>query len=134
MAERKAPTAEFLRELANRLGDEDKKARAQALWEIIQEEVGNELDNRFHAVVGQTNNTLQAALVAEHPSKNEATGLVSYRMGLKVNGRELEAVVSVPMEAALLDGRHAVMDALKASLAEQLAGLLLSGFSWPRGR
>jgi hypothetical protein len=45
----------------------------------------------------------------------------------------LEAVVTISDKAAMMDGRWAVMDALKASLAEQIAGLLLSGLQFIRG-
>lgn len=126
-------TPAFLRELAGRVSDDKRKAEGAVLWEIIQEEVGNELDRRFHAAVtGESQNTIKATIMAEESADYGATRTVSYRVGLVVNNRELEAVVTVPMEVALLDGRYAVMDAFKASLAEQIAGLLLSGFQFPR--
>lgn len=137
MTENKEPTAAQLRDLSERIHDTERKAKGVALWEVVQDLVGTELDNRFHeAVALQSQNTVKATLQAEEAATSDATRTVSYRMGLVVNGRELEAVVTIPMEAALMDGRHAVMDALKRSLAEQIAALLLVGFQLsgiPRG-
>ncbi len=128
------PRPECLRERASRVGDDKRKAEGAILWEAIQEEVANELDRRYHAAVtGESQNTIKATIQAEEGVTNDATRTVSYRMGMVVNGKNLEAVVTIPMGAALMDGRHAVMDALKASLAEQIAAVLLTGFQFPRG-
>ena len=126
------PRPEFLRELATRVADDRRKAEGAVLWEIIQEEVANELDRRFHATVsGESLNGIRVTLQAEEGAINDAAKTVSYRMGLIVNGRNLEVAATIPMGVALLEGRHAVMDALKASLAERLAELLLEGFKFP---
>jgi len=128
------PRPEFLRELASRVGDDKRKAEGAVLWEVIQEEVANELDRRYHATVtGESQNTIKATIQAEEGTTNEAAGTMCYRMGMVVNGHELEAVATVDRGVAVLEGRHAVMDALKASLAEQIAAVLLTGFQFPRG-
>lgn len=129
----KGVTPEFLRALANQVSDDEKQAKGEALWNLIQEEVGNELDRKWHgAVCGESQNTVKVVLVAEEGRQEDAKRVVSYRMGVVVNGRDLEAVVTIPYESALLEGRYAVMDALKASLAEQLAKLLLSDLQFSR--
>ena len=127
------PRPEFLKELGARIHDLEKEAKGQALWEIVQEEVGAELDNRFIEAVKGANNVITAVVMAEKAETNMLTQTITYRLGLQVNGKSLEAVMTISDKAALMEGRWAVMDALKASLAEQIAGLLLSGLQFPRG-
>lgn len=127
------PNPAFLKELGSRIHDLEKEAKGQALWEIIQEEVGSELDKRFIEAGKLANNTITAVMHAEKSESNMLIQTVTYRMGLTVNGKPLEAVMTISDKAAMMDGRWAVMDALKASLAEQIAGLLLSGLQFIRG-
>jgi len=127
------PSALFLRDLSNRVADDRRKLEGAALWEVIQEEVANELDLRFHAgVEGQSQNTLKVWLQVESEVSDAFQAAVHYRIGLILNGKNLEAVVTIGRESAILEGRHGVMEALKASLAEQMAGVVLSGLQFPR--
>lgn len=121
------PSAAQLRDLSERIHDTERKAKGVALWEVVQDLVGTELDNRFYAAVSlDAQNGLKLVLQAE--SSMEAARRVVYRLGLLVNGRRVEATITVPMEVAVAEGRHAMMDSLTDSLARQIAGLLLVDF------
>lgn len=130
MEERNVPSTEHLRDLAVRLGDEEHRARGEALWRVIQEEVDTEVERRFHALKLESTNSVRAVVTAN--MGNPITNTVSYLLGITVNGKELEAVVDLPMKVALLHDRAGIIATLKKQLSEQLAGLLLEGIDFPK--
>jgi len=44
MMRNKKPTFEFLKDFGNRLEELEKIAKAQAVWELVQEEAANEVE------------------------------------------------------------------------------------------
>ena len=123
--ENSKPTDAQIRDLSDRLRDLEKGAQRAALWELIADEVGTELDRRLLAQVevhGQ--NSIRAILQAEENS--EAARSITYRMALIVNGKQCEAVLTLPMAAVVMGSRYEVLDKLKASLAEQVGRAVMA--------
>jgi len=99
----------------------------------------------INMILGELGRQQQRLLILEAAiHKNPANGVIVHCPDCKAklsltsasqlpsdNGKSLEAVMTISDKVALMEGRWAVMDALKASLAEQLAGLLLSGLQFP---